>query len=146
MVQITGKKFAGLLAYTLKFPLFIDEKDLDKGDNVNVVLPIRCFDPDKKAEQKHHDAIHEALREPSLEKRVFLLEKASIDLEKSNYESYAVGTISYTSLSGISGIKAFAKIDGEAKELIIRDGEMLDGLFDFLENLSAHYNELVVRK
>lgn len=146
MAQITGKKFASLLDYTLKFPLFIDEKDIEKGDGVHVVLPIQCFDPDKKAEQKHYDAVSKALEEPSIERRIHLMEKATNDMEKSNYQSYSVGTISYKSVPEISSIKVVVKIDGEEKELVVRDGEMLDGLFNFLEDISRDFNKLVSEK
>lgn len=144
MSQITGKKFASLLDYVLKFPLFIE--DINKGDDAHVVLSIQCFDPDSKAKQKHYDAIIKALEEPLIERRIYLMDKATNELEKSNYQSYSVGTISYKSVPEISNIKAVVKIDGREKEFLVRDGEMLDGLFDFLEDMSRDFNKLVSEK
>jgi len=144
MAQVTGKQFASLLDYTLTFPLFIE--DVNKGDDVHAVLSIQCFDPDKKAEQKHYDAVIKALEEPSIERRIHLMEKATNEMEKANYQSYSVGTISYKSVPQISSIKAVVKVDGEEKELIVRDGESLEGLFNFLEDVNRDLNKLVSKK
>lgn len=146
MYKFSGKEFVGILTHVLKYPLLFDEKDLENASNaVNVLLPIRCYDPDEKAKQEHLNEVYKALEKDSPEERMYLLEKATNKLEKANYESYIVGTICYTALPGVSGIKVFAKID-EEKEFVVHDGEQLDGLFNFLEDLSNHYKELVLKK
>lgn len=140
MNELTSKSFSELVAHVLKFPLFI-KHDGESNKQQNVVLEIHCYDPNKEKEERFRKAAFDALQEEELEKRVKLFEEVSQDMERSNYESYKVGEVTYNSKPEVSNIKVKSDFDGKSEEITISDDKWLEPLFVFLDELSEDHRK-----
>lgn len=143
MTEITGERFAELLVYDLKFPLFIKD-DAEARKRQNVVLEIHCYDPDEKRESELLKQANEALQEEDQTKRMVLFEMVNRRMEQSDHVSYKVGEITYTSKPQISNIKVKSDYDGKREELVIKNGESVDPLFVFLQKLSEYHGKRLI--
>jgi hypothetical protein len=144
MTEITGERFAELLAYDLKFPLFIKD-DAEARKQQNVVLEIHCYDPDEKKEDELLKAATEALQEEDETKRMVLFEMVNQRMDQSNHVSYKVGEIRYSSKPQISNIEVKSDYDGKREELVIKNGESVDPLFVFLQKMSEDHGKRLIK-